>query len=111
VPQAAVICHYPDVLPDIPLLPEWSWGKPADQYAASDPCTNLPYRTTHATNLVLLFALNRIPVSTHRLLCHWHRNSDGRLSCRWEPIPRSRILDPKQPVERFVSRDGSNIVA
>jgi hypothetical protein len=64
-----------------------------------------------ATNLVLLFALDRIPVSTHRLLCHWHRNSDGRLSCRWEPIPRSRILDPKQPVERFVSRDGSNIVA
>jgi hypothetical protein len=67
--------------------------------------------THDATNLVFLFALNRIPVSTHRLLCHWHRNSDGRLSCRWEPIPRSGILDPKQPVERFVSRDGSNSVA
>jgi hypothetical protein len=63
-----------------------------------------------ATNLVLLFALNRIPVSKQRLVCRWHHNSDGRLSCRWEPIPRSRILDPKEPVERFVSRDGSNIV-
>jgi hypothetical protein len=61
-----------------------------------------------ATNLVLLFPLDRI--STHRLLCYWHPNSDGRLSCRWEPIPRSRILDPKQPVGRFVSRNGSNIV-
>ena len=64
----------------------------------------------NATNLVLLFALDRIPVSTHRLVCHWHRNADGRLVCRWKPIPRSRILDPKQPVELFVSRDGSNIV-
>ena len=64
----------------------------------------------NASNLVLLFALDSIPASTQRLLCHWHRNSDGRLSCRWEPIPRSRILDPKQPVERFASRDGSNIV-
>jgi hypothetical protein len=41
-----------------------------------------------ATNLVLLFALNRIPVSPHRLLCHWYRNADGRLVCTWEP-PRS----------------------
>jgi hypothetical protein len=64
----------------------------------------------NVTNLVLLFALDRIPVSTHRLVCHWHRNADGRLVCRWKPIHRSRILDPKQPVERFVSRDGSNIV-
>jgi hypothetical protein len=46
-----------------------------------------------ATNRVLLFALNRIPVSTHRLLCHWHRNSDvgspaaGSLS----PDPASSI--------------------
>ena len=39
----------------------------------------------NATNLVLLFALDRIPVSTHRLVCHWHRNADGRLVCGWEP--------------------------
>ena len=64
----------------------------------------------NASNLVLLFALDSIPVSKQRLVCHWHRNSDGRLSCRWEPIPRSSILDPKQPVKRLVSRDGSNIV-
>jgi hypothetical protein len=35
----------------------------------------------NATNLVLLFALDRIPVSTHRLVCHWHRNADRRLVC------------------------------
>jgi hypothetical protein len=39
----------------------------------------------NATNLVLLFALDRIPVSTHRLVCHWHHNADGRLVCAWEP--------------------------
>jgi hypothetical protein len=55
------------------------------------------------TNLVLLFAPDSIPVSKQRLVCRWHRNADGRLSCGWEPIPRSRILDPKQPVDRFLS--------
>ena len=34
------------------------------------------------TNLVLLIALDSIPVSKRRLVCHWHRNSEGRLSCR-----------------------------
>jgi hypothetical protein len=37
-----------------------------------------------ATNLVLLFALDRIPVSARRLVCHWHRDADGRLVCAWE---------------------------
>jgi hypothetical protein len=45
----------------------------------------------NATNLVLLFALDRIPVSKQGLVCHWHRSSNGRLSCRWEPIPRSHL--------------------
>jgi len=35
----------------------------------------------NATNLVLLFPLNPIPVSTQRLVCHWHRDSGGRLVC------------------------------
>ncbi len=39
----------------------------------------------NASNLILLFALDRIPISTHRLVCHWHRNADGRLVCAWEP--------------------------
>ena len=64
-----------------------------------------------ATNLVLLFALDRIPVSTHRLVCHWHRKADGRLVCAWEPNissdPASSIR--KSLSKRFVNRDGSNI--
>lgn len=39
----------------------------------------------NATNLVLLFALDSIPVSEQRLVCRWHRNADGRLLCAWEP--------------------------
>ena len=39
----------------------------------------------NATNLVLLFALDSIPVSKQRLVCRWHRNADGRLVCAWEP--------------------------
>jgi hypothetical protein len=39
----------------------------------------------NATNLVLLFALDSIPVSKQRLVCRWHRNPDGRLVCAWEP--------------------------
>ena len=39
----------------------------------------------NATNLVLLFALDSIPVSKQWLVCRWHRNADGRLLCAWEP--------------------------
>jgi len=37
-----------------------------------------------ATNLVLIFALDRIPVSARRLVCRWQRDADGRLVCAWE---------------------------
>jgi hypothetical protein len=65
----------------------------------------------NATNLVLLFALDSIPVSKQRLVCHWHRNADCRLVCAWEPNVSS---DPASSIrknlsKRFVSRDGSNI--
>jgi hypothetical protein len=55
----------------------------------------------NASNLVLLFALDSIPVSKQRLVCRWHLNADGRLVCAWgaKRILRSRILDPKEPVE------------
>ena len=64
-----------------------------------------------ATNLVLLFARDRIPVSKQRLVCRWHRNAHGRLVCAWEPNVSS---DPASSIrknlsKRFVSRDGSNI--
>ena len=38
-----------------------------------------------ATNLVLLSALDSIPVSAQRLVCRWHRDADGRLACTWRP--------------------------
>ena len=38
----------------------------------------------NATNLVLLFAPEAKPVSTQRLVCHWHRDADGWLLCAWE---------------------------
>src|SRR5215471_21571738 len=37
----------PKFLPDIPRLPDDA-GQSADRCAASDPCTNLPHRTTSA---------------------------------------------------------------
>jgi len=38
----------------------------------------------NATNLILLFALEEEPVAAQRLVCHWHRDADGRLVCAWE---------------------------
>ena len=37
------------------------------------------------TNLVRLFALDRLPAGGRRLVCHWRRDPDGRLACIWEP--------------------------
>ena len=38
-----------------------------------------------ATNLVRLFALDRLPEQRPRLVCRWHRDADGRLAGAWEP--------------------------
>jgi hypothetical protein len=65
----------------------------------------------NASNLVLLFALDPIPVSAQRLVCHWHRDADSRLVCAWEPnISSDRASSIRKNLsKRFVSRDGSNI--
>ena len=64
-----------------------------------------------ATNLVLLFALDSIPVSAQRLVCRWYRNVDGRLRCAWEPnISSDRACSIRKNLsKRLVNRDGSNI--
>jgi hypothetical protein len=36
-------------------------------------------------DLVRLFALDRLPVDRPRLVCRWHRHTDGGLTCTWEP--------------------------
>ena len=58
-------------------------------YAAAAP---LAYDTSRAAiDLNRLFGLDRLP-DRPQLVCRWHRDSDGRLSCLWEPdivvIPR-----------------------
>jgi hypothetical protein len=35
-------------------------------------------------DLVHLFALDPLRVDRPRLVCHWHRDADGRLACAWE---------------------------
>jgi hypothetical protein len=40
--------------------------------------------TAAATDLVRLFALDRLPRG-RRLACRWRRQADGRLACTWEP--------------------------
>jgi hypothetical protein len=42
-------------------------------------------RETAATDLVRLFALDRIATARRSLVCHWHRGADGRLVRNWEP--------------------------
>ena len=54
----------------------------------------------NATNLVLLFALDPIPVSTQRLVCHWHREADSRLVCAWEP---DISTDPASSIRKSLS--------
>ncbi len=35
-------------------------------------------------DLERLCELKRLPARGQRLVCHWHRQADGRLSCVWE---------------------------
>ena len=39
----------------------------------------------NAADLLELFALDRLPARRPRLVAHWHRRPDGRLTCTWEP--------------------------
>ena len=41
--------------------------------------------TAAITDLVRLFALDDLPAARRQLVCHWHRDADGRLACTWEP--------------------------
>jgi hypothetical protein len=41
--------------------------------------------TAVANDLVRLFALDNLPAARRQLVCHWHRQPDGRLACSWEP--------------------------
>jgi hypothetical protein len=44
------------------------------------------FRRKDATSdLVRRFALDRPPTGRRQLVCHWHREADGRLACVWEP--------------------------
>jgi hypothetical protein len=38
-----------------------------------------------ARDLAQLFALGGLSQGRRRLVCHWHRDGDGRLACVWEP--------------------------
>jgi len=63
----------------------------------------------NATNLVFLFALDPIPVSAQRLVCHWHHDADSRLVCAWiyPPIPHPRS---ERTCPAVSTRGGSSIV-
>ena len=52
-----------------------------DPRSAGEP--NLLTENRAAVDLVRLFALDRLP-ARRRLVCHWHRQPDGRLACVWE---------------------------
>ena len=54
----------------------------------------------NATNLVLLFAPDSIPVPAQRLVCHWHRDADSRLVCAWEP---DISTDPASSIRKNLS--------
>ena len=64
------------------------------------PATAPGVVTPNSTNLVLLFALDPIPVSTQRLVCHWHREADSRLVCAWEP---NISTDPASSIRKNLS--------
>ena len=54
-----------------------------DLRPAARPGINRPDEGTR--DLVRLFALDRVPKARRPLVCHWHRDADGRLVCIWEP--------------------------
>jgi hypothetical protein len=41
-----------------------------------------------SVDLVRLFNLDRLP-ERPPLACHWQRDADGRLRCRWAPVVQS----------------------
>jgi hypothetical protein len=51
-------------------------------YAADAPFASHTSRA--ASDLNRLFGLDRLPARP-QLVCRWHRDSDGRLTCLWEP--------------------------
>ncbi|HLG87554.1 MAG TPA: hypothetical protein VKZ79_10205 [Alphaproteobacteria bacterium] len=51
--------------------------------SAAAPAPAVPDKA--ATDLVRLFALDRLPFGTRRLVCRWRREADGRLAAHWEP--------------------------
>ncbi|HEX9523320.1 MAG TPA: hypothetical protein VF949_10140 [Reyranella sp.] len=55
-------------------------------------------------DLVRLFALDRLPVDRPRLVCHWHRDADGRLACTWGP-------DNERPARRFLAATSTSSTA
>jgi hypothetical protein len=54
----------------------------------------------NASNIVLLFALDPIPVSAQRLVCHWHCDADSRLVCAWKP---DISTDPASSIRKNLS--------
>jgi len=70
-----------------------------DMRPASLPGSVPPNGATN--NLVRLFALDRPPAGRRRLVCHWHRDANGRLACIWEPdigpVPHRRSDESARP--------------
>jgi hypothetical protein len=59
--------------------------RPAAAPGTAIVTTAVPGATQGAAgDLVRLFGLDRLP-ARRRLICHWHRDIDGRLTAVWEP--------------------------
>jgi hypothetical protein len=48
-------------------------------------------------DFVRLLSLDVVTIDRPRLACHWHRDIDGRLTCRWE----SDTVPSAPPVSEF----------
>jgi len=55
------------------------------QRPAFAPAAAIPKGAT--TPLVRLLGLDRLSAGRAPLVCRWHQDADGRLSCSWEPDP------------------------